>query len=432
MGLVRVSVIAAVALLIAIPPAARAQSTPPPVAGGAAVHAFGVDAAAADAVTDPPGIDWVRVPADWSALEPKPGVLSWSALDAQIRRADAQRLHVVVLLEHVPQWAAMTPDAPPLVWSHQPPKRVADWKAFVAAAAQRYHGRVAAWQVEPSLDLADFRGTTREYQEMLHAVRVAVGQADPNALVVAASPGGLDLPYVQAMLQKDGNDFDAIMFYPRGRQPAEVLRALSMVRARILNDARHQLWLNGVQAWGAPVQLAAVGLAEGVTREFWPKLDPAVATAMRYLDGARFVGRLDRGPGVAALVFEKAGAPVVVGWTVTGTQSVPLVTAGAPALVGATGQPVVAAAGPAGTVSFGPDPVFVTNPEAAVAQEAVRTAEQGPLVIPGDPSSDFSKTDTVSARLGAAGDEHGLYNQRLRGLPSGAVVAVTMDGSSAV
>ncbi|HLJ62003.1 MAG TPA: hypothetical protein VKZ50_19930 [bacterium] len=434
MGIVRVSVMAIVVFLVAIPPAARAQSALSPVAGAAAVHAFGVDAAAAGAaaVVDPPGIDWIRIPADWSAIEPKRAVYSWGALDAEIRQADAQRRHVVVLLEHVPQWAAMTPDAPPFVWSHQPPKRVADWSGFVAAAAQRYHGRVAAWQVEPSLDLADFRGTTRDYQEMLHAVRVAAGHADPNALVVAAAPGGLDLPYVQAMLRKDGNDFDAIMLYPRGRQPADVLRALSTIRARILNDARHQLWLNSVQAWGAPVQLAAVGLAEGVTREFWPTVDPAVTTAMRYLDGARFIGRLDRGPGVAALVFVKAGAPVVVGWTATGTQSVPLVTAGVPALVGATGQPLIAAPGPVGTVSFGPEPVFVTNPGVAVAQEAVRTAEQGPLVIPRDPASDFSNADTVSVKLGAVDDEHGLYNQRLRGLPSGAVVAVTMDGSPAV
>jgi hypothetical protein len=393
-----------------------------------------VDAAQAGsgAIADPPGVEWVRVTADWSVLEPQRGAFSWGGLDSELRQAAAHGLHVVLLLERSPQWAAMTPDAPAPVWRHQPPRQVSDWAAFVAAAAQRYRGRVAAWQVEPSLDLADFRGTTRDYEEMLHAVRVTVGRVDPGALVVAAAPGGLDLPYMQMMLRTDGNDFDAIMLYPRGRQPGEVLRALGTVRARILHDARHQLWLNGVQAWGAPVQLAAVGLANGVTREFWPTFDPAVATAMRYLDGARFVGRLDRGPGVTALVFERAGAPIVVAWTATGTVPVPLLTVGPAALVGPTGQPLVMPAGAPGTVMLGTDPVFITNPDAAVADEAARTAAREPIAIPVDPSDDFSNVDTVSAQLGVPGEEHGLYHKRLRGLPSGNVVPVTIDGSPAV
>jgi hypothetical protein len=76
--------------------------------------------------------------------------------------------------------------------------------------------------------------------------------------------------------------------------------------------------------------------------------------------------------------------------------------------------------------------VFVLNPDPSVAREAARTAATGPWTIPVDAAHDFSRVDTVSAELGATNVEHGLYNQRLRGLPSGAVVPVIQDGVSAV
>jgi len=413
----------------------------PPRTPAAGADAFGIDLASAQSPSGTAahpsmlslgGVGWVRVVADWAALAPTPGRYVWADLDAEIRGAAAAGMHIVVLLEGTPRWAAMNPDAPASVWSRQPPQRLEDWTAFVTSVTERYRARVTAWQVEPSLDLSDFRGTTRDYAAMLHVVRVAAAHADPGALVVAVSPGGLDLPYVQAMLTKDGTDFDALLLYPRGRRPAEVLEALSTIHARIPIDARHQLWLYGRQEWGAPVQLAVVGLAEGVAREFWPVLDPAVLTVMHYLGGARFVGPLDRGPGVVALVFEKQGAPVVVAWAVGGTQAVAIPTVGPAAVVGPTGQATLGSQGDAGKLAIGPEPVFVTNPDEALVQEASRMASAGPLIIPVDPARDFSKVDSVSARLGATDEEHGLYNLPLRGLPAGGVVPVTVDGSSAV
>jgi len=414
---------------LVLPSAAPAQPAVLPAGG-----TFGVDLAPPQppSVLAQAGVSWVRIAADWSALEPALGRFAWAPLDGEVRQAADAGLHVVLLLERTPQWAALTPSAPAAVWSHQPPKRVVDWIAFVRAIASRYRGRVAAWQVEPSLDLVDFRGTTPDYLAMLHAVRVEVRRADPRAAVIAASPGGFDLPYVKAMLAREGAEFDGLMLYPRGRDSAQALEALTTIRTRILTDTRHQLWLSAAPDGGTPVQLAAVALAGGVVRGFWPTLDAAVTTAVRYLAGARFVGPLDRGPGVAAFVFDKGGAPVVVGWTIDGVRPVAIATAGAPVLVGPTGRPVTAPAATAAPVLLGTEPVVIVNPDPSVVREAGRTAARGPWTIPADASDDFSKVDTVSAELGAANVEHGLYNQRLRSLPAGAVVPVTVDGVSAV
>ena len=144
---------------------------------------------------------------------------------------------MVVLLEHTPQWAALEPTAPQPVWEHQPPKDIADWAVFVHAAARRYLGRVAAWQVEPSLDLAEFRGTTADYQEMLHVVR----QETQHVRFARARRGRVAERGRSAVHEGDagraGGDFDAFMLYPRGRTPTELtptvlLEALGAIRTR--------------------------------------------------------------------------------------------------------------------------------------------------------------------------------------------------------
>jgi len=423
-------------VLVAAPFAWRAEpgwSAPAAADIPGAAGAFGVDLPQAGAVPD--GVTWARATADWAQIEPARGTFVWTDLDAQVRAAASAHLHVVVLLEHTPQWAALEPAAPQPVWEHQPPKDIAAWAVFVHVAARRYLGRVSAWQVERSLDLVDFRGTTADYREMLHVVRQETQHSDSRALVVAASPGGVDLPYTKVMLAAAGGDFDALMLYPRGRTPAELtptvlLEALGAIRTRLATDGRHQLWLDGTASVD-PVQIAASALAGGVVREFWPHFDPGLATAARLLDGARFVGAVDRGPDIAVFVFEKAAGPLVVGWAASGTHEVPIATSGAAAIVGPMGQPV-APSGAAGVVAVAPAPVFVTNPDPALVHDAAGAAAQGPPLIPVAPDRDFSKVPDVSTQLAAVNVEHGLYNQKFRTLPSGAVFPVTVEGTDAV
>lgn len=405
----------------------------------ARAEAFGIDLPAPDASAGPAddpaalaraGVRWVRITADWSRLEPAPGRYVWADLDRQVREARSAGERVVAVLRNTPRWAAPEPDAPPLVWRHQPPRRTADWAAFVGAAAARYCGRVAAWQVEPSLDLPVYRGTSEDYREMLHAAREAVRRADPSARLVAASPAGIDLPFVKAMLARAGGDFDAIVLSPRGRTPEDVLEALAVLRARVLAGARHEVWLSAEPEWDPSGRLAVAALAGGVSREFWSHLAPSLAAAVRLLGAAHFVGPLARGPGVYALVFTDGTAPVAVVWTAGAPRPVPLATAGSPAAVGPAGGAVPA--GPEGTVPAGPEPVFVSNPAPSVVEEAQDAARRGPAGAPRDPGHDFSQAESVSARLGAVNVEHGLYNQRLRDRPAGGVVPVVVDGVEAV
>ncbi|HLW47366.1 MAG TPA: hypothetical protein VKW09_06315 [bacterium] len=439
-----------VALLIAILPAGPpagvfAQTVPPHQApglaqGGLAVRAsdrFGLDvtwpstAAGAHAqhtAVSAAGAGWARLAVSWDVVEPARRKFAWAQLDDAIRQSAGQR--VLITIQRTPRWAALTPEAGESVWSHEPPQSIADWSVFVRAIATRYRGHVAAWQIEPPLEFSTYRGTTRDYLDMLHAARAEIRQADPQALVAAATPAGLDLPFIKMLYGRAGADFDAVVLYPRGRTAAELLEALGTLRERKIIDARHEIWLSARTDWPEPAQLCATALALGVTREFWQAPARPVAAVLHAVGDMPFVGPLDRGPGVYAFVFVNSERRTAVVWTDGEPRTVPLVTDGAAVITGVDGQP--RAAPQAGAVAAGPDVVFVSAPAAAVVQEAGRTLAAGGMRVPRDPARDFSRADAVSVSLGATNTERGLYNERLRSLPSGGVVPVTVDGAAAV
>ena len=430
------------ALAQGAPPAA-APSAPAPVAGTAvpgtvrAADRFGVDLAwpanpigarLQPSTVSTVGAGWVHLTVNWDTLEPARGKFAWALLDDAVQRAAGER--VLVTIQRTPKWAALTPAAAEPVWSHEPPKSIADWSAFVRAIAGRYHGRVAAWQIEPPIEFATFRGTTRDYLDMLHAARTEIRQVDRDALVVASTSVGLDLPFMKLLFGRAGADFDAVVVHPRGRTAGELLEALSTLRNRKIADAHHEIWLSARTDWPQPVQLAATALAMGVTREFWQALTPQVVTVLHAIGDATFVGPLDRGPGVYAFVFANSQTRTAVLWTDGPARQVPLATTGAAVVTGADGKQLPAAQG--GMIQVGPDPVFVTTPAASVLDEAAKGLAAAAVRVPRDPARDFSRADNVSATLGATNVERGLYNGQLRTLPSGGVVPVTVDGADAV
>jgi len=445
---------ALVAVLIPLHAFAQTQTaSPPPGAPVGRNELFGVDLGPN---LDVPGAAamgsaWVRIPADWAALQSARGKFAWGPLDAAVKRATDSRLNVVVVFLHTPKWAALTADAPQEVWQRQPPRDLKDWQAFVAAAGKRYRGRIAAWQVEPSLHFSVYRGTVQDYFGMLHAARLAIRGADPQALVVAAAPAGLDLAYVKMLLAHAGPDFDALLIFPNGRSPEGVLEALSVIRARVFHDARQQLWLSGADAIPPAIgasdagvgdemaRSALVDAAGGVTREFWSgralsaQWGPERETLMRLLNGVRYVGWLSRGPGVYALVFTDGRAPLLAVWSTSGSVNIPLDSDGTLKITTAGGgsSPAVSRDGKPAVLAGG-EPVFVQGVAPSILAEAERNAQQAALPSPRDPAQDFSNADEISVALGKVNTEHGLYNQRFRTMPAGAVVPVTVEGVEAV
>lgn len=185
-------------------------------------------------------IQWVKVTANWRELEPIPDAIDWSALDAVIDGLNAQGRKVMLTLTGAPDWAR--PSATDYVLSvtqYGPPDDVQAFAQFAQRIAERYRGRVQAYEiwVEPNLRRSwlDTTSTNREtarlssisYLSLLTAAAPAIRTADPDALIISAglAPTGLTSPrnaiadrlYLQTLLAGGLLDLvDAVGVEPDG------------------------------------------------------------------------------------------------------------------------------------------------------------------------------------------------------------------------
>jgi hypothetical protein len=132
------------------------------------------------------GFTWVKQNVAWRDLEGiEENHFDWSKVDHIVERAEAHGLDVLFRLIGLPRpmWVE-TPEDPAFP---VPPE---DFAHFCGALAERYRGRVRAYQVwnEPNLAREWHRETPNPagYVEILRACYVAIKQSDPDALVISA------------------------------------------------------------------------------------------------------------------------------------------------------------------------------------------------------------------------------------------------------
>jgi hypothetical protein len=142
------------------------------------------------------GFTWVKQPVPWLAMEPfERGGFDWSATDHIVRQAEEYSLDLLLRLDgsRVPRW--VEPPADPSL--PVPPE---DFGHFCTEVAERYRGRVRAYQVwnEPNLAREWSRRVpdSSGYVQLLRACYIAIKRADPDALVISAglAPTGTGPP----------------------------------------------------------------------------------------------------------------------------------------------------------------------------------------------------------------------------------------------
>ena len=123
----------------------------------------------------------------WRDVEPQPGVWFWEQSDRIIDEIESRGLRLVVRLGQAPSWAR-APGAE--LARDAPPADMSDWSAYCAAVAQRYKGRISAYQIwnEPNLsrEWGDQRPDPAGYVDLLAACSGAIRQADPTAILISA------------------------------------------------------------------------------------------------------------------------------------------------------------------------------------------------------------------------------------------------------
>ena len=175
------------------------------------------------------GAQWVRMSISWSdSIEPSDGSYNSSTLSSFDRAVDLARgagHQIVLMVEGSPSWAHDGTN------SSSPPRDNAELAEFFAFLANRYAGKVQAYEVwnEPNTSTAWPSGPNpAQYAQMLRAVAPAIRGADPAAKVVFAGLSRNDYEYLEsvyAAMPDIGGFFDVMAthpYVPYGRAPEAV------------------------------------------------------------------------------------------------------------------------------------------------------------------------------------------------------------------
>ncbi|GHH30474.1 helix-turn-helix domain-containing protein [Lentzea cavernae] len=195
----------------------------------------------------------------WARLQPQPGAYEWTVLDRLVAGAEKAGLPKTLVFGGTPAWAAPNgPKAPYGDGSRSaPPDDLAVWARFVSAVANRYKGRIDAYEVwVHANDERYFSGSTETLVEMTKLAGRAVKDADPRADVVCPSMARSWTDEGRAVLRRfaelrgyDHCDVAGLNLHQRqAADPPETMVGLLRQIDGVLHDAgvHPRLWNTGV------------------------------------------------------------------------------------------------------------------------------------------------------------------------------------------
>lgn len=137
------------------------------------------------------GVGTVRILVPWVALQKaRGGPYDWTLIDRMVSALAEQKMSILATLNSTPQWA-VAKDMPAL---SGPPATPAEYGAFAAAVAERYRGRISAYEIwnEPNAAMFFAPGPDpAKFVGMLKAAYPAIKAADPAAVVVTGGLGAI-------------------------------------------------------------------------------------------------------------------------------------------------------------------------------------------------------------------------------------------------
>lgn len=258
---------------------------------------FGLHMHSADA-----GTAWPAVPfgswrlwdahVAWKDLEPERGRWDFARLDRYVAMAALTRTELLLPLGLSPRWASSRPAEPSAYGPGHAaePRDQADWIGYAQTIAERYRGRIAAYEVwnEPNAE-SFFSGDVATMVRLTCAARDAIRRADPAALLVSPSPthglGGAR--WLEQFLAAGGAaciDVVGFHFYTQAHEPPEAMVPLVRRVREVMSRhglAQRPLW-NTEAGW----------YLSNATRPLtvrWHALDPS--TSVAYVGRALLLGR---------------------------------------------------------------------------------------------------------------------------------------------
>lgn len=301
----------------------------------------------------------------WGALEPSPGAWSFASLDTRVDLAEESGAPALLVLGMPPAWAATQPGLRSYGGSPSPPTDISAWRTYVRTVAERYAGRIEAYEVWNEPNLTQFWvGSPTEMTELTVVAAEEIRAVDPAALIVSSglsgrTAGGPQWFSAYAAGLGDAVDVVGLHVYPYpGDGPESMVAMVADYRSRAddVGLAGLPIWNTEIGYGRAPAQLfsgdAAAALilrtylvlpAVGVSRNYWYMWDDrefiglymvepdrvtptesaeAFVAAQRWLVGSALLGCTDAGGGAWTCELVKDGVVAQVKWNVGGEAAV--------------------------------------------------------------------------------------------------------------
>jgi len=163
---------------------------PPPVfkpQAGIQIHLFAGNPDRTLRLTEGLGVEWVKQQVDWNLIEHGPEDFGWLQLDQAVQLCEQHGFQLLLSVMNAPEYLRPDPTG------FGPPTDYAEFGRFMRQLAERYRGRVDAYELwnEPNL-LREWRGDTLDparFAALVAEGAQGVRAADPEALIISGAPG---------------------------------------------------------------------------------------------------------------------------------------------------------------------------------------------------------------------------------------------------
>jgi hypothetical protein len=151
------------------------------------------------------GVKWIRAWWSWGMCEKTQGTFDFTEFDRQFSTVTGAGMRIMpILLRYYSQfeqkWAG--PVTPGAIQEYPDPKVLPEWKIFSGKVAERYKGRITAYELwnEPTMGSSP-NGvlTPQQYADLLENTTPAIRQYDPKAKIVGFA--GVPTDYLESTLK---------------------------------------------------------------------------------------------------------------------------------------------------------------------------------------------------------------------------------------
>jgi len=198
-------------------------------------------------------IRWVRIMAWWKWMEPNPGQIDWSQLDARINSARSQGLEVLITFTSIPPWAnGSSPSCD--FWGGQCSGPLANpnyFANFASAVANRYKNDVRYYEIWNEPDWHAFwTGSVAQWRDqILIPGSSAIRSTDPDSLIVG--PATFSNSKFKTFVGQSCAYLDVLSTHYYNLNAQGMLSQADALKSYIQTNCNRPFWVTefGVDSW---------------------------------------------------------------------------------------------------------------------------------------------------------------------------------------